>query len=161
MRKKLSFVIVSFFLLLLTSCGLFEGPTQIKITAPQEGDIFVQGDSFWVFADINPNYYVGSVNVSLILLPEHRMYDSVFLRDSMYICTTLVYEDTLSYDSTLWECDFGAEGVSVEGNLSIAKQLMVPFDAPVYDDYTLNIDLYGGGGYADGIPVSVRSSDDE
>jgi len=138
MRIKLSMVLVVIFLLVLSNCSLFEDPNPVNITEPKEGDVLLKGENFWVFADIDPEYSLYSVCVELLLITE----------DS-------------TYDSTLWECNFSEEGVSVIGDLSIGKELTVPLDAPVNDNYSLQVGiLYGGFGHGNSIPVRVRSSND-
>jgi len=145
-RIKLSVGLVVVFLLILVNCSLFEDPPVINITEPEEGNFLVQGDSFYVCADVTPEYGLSSVSVRLLLMPE-----------------AIIYDSTLTYDNTLWECDFGEEGISVQGDLSVAKELMVPLDAPVYFNYLLQVTAsYDGGGigYSNTVPVSILPSND-
>jgi hypothetical protein len=136
MRIKLSVGLLVIFLLILISCSIFEDPNPVDIIGPEEGDILIKGDSFWVFAEVSPNYGVYSVFVELLLVTE----------DSMY-------------DSTLWECNLLEQGISVQSDFSIAKELTVPLDAPADDNYTLQVVLSeGGSGRGNSVPVKVRSS---
>lgn len=146
MRMKLSPVIVSIFVLLLTNCSLFEDPAPVNINGPKEGDILVKGDSFYVFADIHPEYGMDAVSVRLTLIPEDSTYHSTFI-----------------YNRKLLECILWEEGISIQGDVSIAKELMVPLDAPVNDNYDLRVEIGyqgGGSGYVGAVPVKIRSSNE-
>jgi len=157
MRIKLSVVLVVVFLLILTNCGLFEGTPDVNFIEPQEGDILVRGESFKVIADIDVDYKVSGLNVELWL--PLGLADKAYA-DSVYHDTT---PDEVVYDSILWVYHFSDEEAKFLDKLTIEKELTVPSNAPVDNEYRLEIgalNLEGGfySGYS--LPVRVRSSND-
>ena len=141
MRKKLSLGLVVFFLLLLANCSLFEDGQIVHLIEPQANEVLVKGETFTVVTDINVDEEISELKVSLLLtIPSDD--------------TTFYWE----YDSTLW---------ALEGDLprkiTIEKELTVPLDAPVNDDYRLLVDaFYAEKNMSEGysLPVRVRSPKD-
>jgi len=146
MKRKKVVVLSVIFLLFLTSCSLFEDPPSVTVIEPQKGDILIKGQSFKVVADIDTDYKINELNVRLFWASVQE-------------------DDSTDYDSTLWEYDFTDEAADFLGKITIEKELTVPLDAPVGDDYRLVLFAmtlegtytYGyGEGYS--TPVCVHSS---
>ncbi len=142
MRKKLSLGLVVFFLLLLANCSLFEDGHVVHLIEPQAQDILVKGETFRVVADINVDDEISELKI-ILWLPS-KIADTAFADEE--------------YDSTLWalEGDFPRK-------ITIEKELTVPLNAPVNDDYRLLVDaFYAEKNMSEGysLSVRVRSSDD-
>lgn len=140
MRKKLSLVILVFFLMLLTNCSLSDAPPTVTVIEPQDKDILVRGESFTLVAEIDSDYGLHDLSVEL-WLPDG------------------ITENP--YDSVLWSYNVSDEGVDFIGKIEIEKEITIPHDAPIDDSYYLQVNANnwgGGNGYTWSVPVSVLVS---
>jgi hypothetical protein len=156
MKMKIIMVLPVIFLLILTNCSLFEDPSSVTVIEPQEGDILVKGETFKIVTYIDVDYKISELNINLWLPTGFA--DSA-LADSVNKDTTR----SEAYDSTLWVYHFSDEDEDFPRKLTIEKELKVPFNAPVDDDYRLVIDAFNmGKSFAQGysLPVRVRPPED-
>lgn len=123
MRIRLVRVFLSILLLLFVNCGLFEPPPAVRILKPKKGEILIKGEAFQVMAEIDVDFKIKELRVGLWDVVKH--YD------------TILDEET-EYDTTLWVYSFTYEEADFLREFTIEKELTVPTNAPVGDNYRLD-----------------------
>ncbi len=142
MRIRLNRVFISILLLLFVNCGLFESLPAVRILKPKKGETLIKGEAFQVKAEIDVDFKIKELRVGLWDVVKH--YDTIL-------------DEEIEYDTTLWVYSFTYEEADFLREFTIEKELTVPTNAPVGDNYRLDVGVHAlEEGYGLGYSLLVR-----